>query len=94
MKTTVDFYMFRNAMSNSNFTYEGLSALWEYFEEYENETETELELDPIAFRVEFIEYDNIKEFNNDYETEYNNYNEIEETLVIPIDDERFIIQGF
>ncbi len=81
-------------MSNSNFTYEGLSALWEYFEQYENETETELELDPIAFRVEFMEYDSIEEFNNDYETEYNNYNEIEETLVIPIDDERFIIQGF
>jgi len=94
MKMTVNFEMFRRTMGEEVFSYDGLRTLWNYFEQYEDETGEEIELDPIAFKVEFIEYDNIKDFNNDYGTGYSNYDEITETLVIPIDDERFIIQSF
>jgi hypothetical protein len=58
MKTTVSFYSFRDqftAIRPKNFTYEGLTALWEYLEEYEESTGEELELDDIAICCDFSE---------------------------------------
>ena len=79
----------------NNFSYDGLIALFEWLEQYEEDTETEMELDVIAICCDFSEYDNLKDFQQDYSKEYESIEEIEnETLVIPIDDESFIIQQF
>lgn len=80
----------------NNFSYEGLDALFDWLEEYEDDTGTETEFDPVAICCEFSEYDNLKEFQDDYGEEYETLEDIENnTLLIRIEDEEgFIIQQF
>ena len=49
------------------FTYEGLDALFDHLEEYEESTGEKIEFDPIAICCEFTEYENIEEYNKNYE---------------------------
>ena len=79
----------------TNFSYEGLKALFEWFEEYENDTGEEMELDVIAICCDFSEYESLKEYNEYYDKEYEEIDEIaDDTTLIKIDDERFIIQQY
>ena len=99
MKRTVNVYDFRQAFKdsgrNDNFTYEGLGALFEYFEGLEEDTGEEMGLDVIGICGEFSEYEDLKEFQENYSEEYKTLEDIEErTIVIPIDNKRFIIQDF
>jgi len=98
MKTTVyqhDFWEAFRKICPDNFSYEGLQALFNYFEDYEDQTGEEIELDVIAICCDFTEYESLEEFQGEYGEEYETIEDIENsTLVIPIDDERFIIQVF
>ena len=79
----------------NQFSYEGLKALFEYFEEYEDSTGEELEFDMIGICCDFVEYDSLKEYNDDYGNECEEIDEIADyTSLIKIDDERFIIQQY
>ena len=98
MKQTVNEYQFKEAFQKcrpNNFSYEGLTALFDYLEQYEEETETELELDVIGLCCEFSEYKDLKEFQSEYD-DYETIEEIEEmTPIIKIEGtEGFIIQQF
>ena len=59
MKTTINRYQFERAFADAdrkeNFSYEGLKALFEYFEQYEESTGEEIELDVIAICCEYAE---------------------------------------
>lgn len=58
MKQTVHLDTFRSAFQEirtNNFSYEGLSILFDYFQEYESSTDTEIELDVIAICCEYSE---------------------------------------
>lgn len=60
MKQTItNVYQFRDAFNlcgrGKQFSYEGLASLWEYLEQYEEDTGEELELDVIAFCCDFSE---------------------------------------
>ncbi len=58
MRTTVDFYDFRRAFDAcrpDNFSYEGLSVLFDGLEEFEEDTGEEMELDVIAICCDFAE---------------------------------------
>lgn len=59
MKITVNKYEFRDAFKaaarENNFSYDGLNVLFDYFEEYEESTGEEIELDVIAICCEFSE---------------------------------------
>jgi predicted ArsR family transcriptional regulator len=58
MKQSVNFYSFRDAFKSlrpNNFSYEGLSVLWDYLEQYEEDTGSEVELDVIALCCDFVE---------------------------------------
>ncbi len=58
MKQTVDFYDFKRAFEQcrpDNFSGQGLSALWDYLEQYEADTGEEIELDVIALCCDFSE---------------------------------------
>lgn len=61
MKTTVSRYDFERAFAaadrKENFTYEGLDLLFDYLEEYEENTGEEIELDVIALCCEYSEDD-------------------------------------
>jgi hypothetical protein len=99
MKSTVGFCefcdRFRDMNRNETFSYEGKRALFNWLEEYENETGEEIELDVIALCCEYSEYANIEEFRNDYGEEYENIQDIEDkTIVIPVGSDGFIIQQF
>ena len=103
MKQTIDIYQFRNAFSDynrqNNFTYEGLTALFHWFEELEEDMGAETELDVVAICCDFTEYENLKELQANYGAEgVENYPDMEDienaTVVIPVDDNSFIIQNF
>tara|TARA_R110002126_G_scaffold258901_1_gene401886 strand:+ start:276 stop:575 length:300 start_codon:yes stop_codon:yes gene_type:complete len=85
-----------NAIRSDNFSYDGLTVLYDYFEELENDLGDKIELDVISLCCDFSEYDNLKELNEDYGNKYESLDELaNETLVLPIpDSERFIIHLF
>ena len=104
MKKTVNFSDFCDAFRNHDrqeqFSYEGKRALFDYLENYEEETGQELELDPIAFCCEYTEYENLKELQQDH-PDIESIEKLEDnTQVIPIDEDysegegAFIIQQF
>jgi predicted ArsR family transcriptional regulator len=58
MKQTINVYQFRDAfraIRPNNFSYEGLGVLFEYLEQYEEDTGEEMELDVIAICCDFSE---------------------------------------
>lgn len=69
MKTTVSRYDFERAFVDAdrkeNFSYEGLKALFDYFEDYEEQTAEEIELDVIAICCEYFE-DTAEEIARNY----------------------------
>ena len=98
MKTTVNLWDFEDAFRahdrQNSYTYEGKKALFEYLEQYEEDCNTEIELDIIAICCEYTEYESIQEYNATYDTEHESMDDIDETTVINIDDECFIIQDW
>jgi len=71
MKQTVDFHQFANQFERirpDQFSREALSKLWDYFEEYEDDTQTEMELDVIAICCQFTEQ-HFSVIANDYSIE-------------------------
>ena len=106
MKQIITESQFINAFKSwdtykNQFSYEGLKALFEWFEEYENSTGEEMELDVVAICCDFTEYENLKEFQSEYYDDvagdkFKTIEEIEEeTTVIRIEDsDSFIIQVF
>lgn len=75
----------------NNFTVAGREALFDFLDEQEH-----YELDVIAICCEFTEYENLAAFQAAYNAEdYTTIEDVEnETMVIRIDDESFIIQDF
>jgi len=99
MKTTVNFYQFRDWFEKNrpnNFSYDGLIALWEMIEEYENSTGEEIDYDPVGLCSEYSEYEDIEEFWNDYDKEdYPDEQSImDATYYWAFGHDRFIIQQF
>ena len=89
-----------NEQYKNNFSYEGLSALFDYLEEIEESTGEELEFDPVALCCEFSEYDSLEDLIDYYIVVLPSVvNDIEyfenRTTVIPIEETKgFIIQQF
>jgi hypothetical protein len=78
-----------------NFSRAGLSALYDYFEQLEEDIGNPIELDVIAICCEYSEYESLEEFQKDYGDDYQSIDEIEQvTTVIPVDDSGFIILQF
>lgn len=72
MKQTVNFSQFCDSFSDTykgNFSYEGKRALFDYLENYEEETGTEIELDPVALCCEYSEYDSAFDAMKEYQPE-------------------------
>lgn len=98
MKKTINRYEFVDAFTRmgrkDNFSYEALNALFDYLEELEDDRGIEFELDVIGLCCDWNEYDNIESFNHDYNKEYSSFDEIDDTIVIPVDDNKFIVFAF
>ena len=88
-----DFISAFKSIRPENFSYEGLKALYGYFEELSEDQN--IELDVIAICCDFTEYENLEEFNRDYGQNFSDVEEIfDHTQVIMIDNEKFIIQNY
>jgi hypothetical protein len=100
MINTINKYEFRDAFHKmgrgDQFSYEGLIALFDYLEMLEDDIGEPIELDVIAICCEYTEYENLKEFQDDYGDEYETLESIyNRTALIQVEDtERFIIQQF
>ena len=96
MKDTITQNQFVDEMAKEKhgFSYEGAKALFEHLSQYENDCDHELEFDPIAFRCEYSEYNNLEEVKNDYDFE--NLEDLERnTVVIKVpDSNKLIIQAY
>ena len=60
MKNTLNFHQFHDQFKSirpDDFTYDGLRALFNYLEEYEEGTGEEIEFDAIALTCDYTEYD-------------------------------------
>ncbi len=69
MKQTLDLHGFINEFKNvraDNFSYEGLTALYGYLTELEEDGGQEFEFDPIAWCCEYTEYADLEEIQEDY----------------------------
>jgi len=99
MKLDVNFYRFERAFQDcgrgEQFSYGGLRVLYEYIIQFEEETGEEIVLDAIGLCCEYTEYDNLKEFQDEYGKDYECIEDVEnETILIPINEESFIIANF
>ena len=66
MKTTIHLHDFIHCDALKDFSYGGRVALFEYLEQYEQESGSELDFDPVALRCEFTEFSNLDEVGNYY----------------------------
>jgi hypothetical protein len=64
------------ALTNA-FSYDGLVAMFDYIEDYEQSCGRELEFDPIALRCEFSQYTTIVEAYGNYEDDGEDLTELE-----------------
>ena len=95
MKDTVTEYTFIDEMIKHGFSYEGTKALFDHLEQYEQDSDHELEFDPIAFRCEYDEYESLKEVKENYQDIKSLDDLRNHTTVIEIPDtERLIIQAY
>ena len=99
MKSTVSEHDFTQAFVDmnrgDNFSPDGRVALFDYLEQLEEDIGEEFELDVIALCCEYCEYETLAKYNQCYGTEHESIEEVEnDTTVIPIDDESFIIQAY
>ena len=95
MKDIVTEYTFTDTMIKHGFSYEGTKALFEHLEQYEQDCDHELEFDPIAFRCEFSEYENLKKVQDNY-TDIKDLEDLRNhTTIIEIPNtDRLIIQAY
>lgn len=75
-----------------NFSYEGLKALYEYFDELSEDQN--IELDVIAICCDFTEYKNFEEIKKDYSDIESIDDLLGQTTLIPVGDQGYIVQGF
>ena len=102
MFQSVNLHEFRDAFRiynrTDNFSYEGLEVLFDHIEEIEDSTGEQIELDVIAFCVDFNELD-LDEINQDYQQSFETLEEAEEwlndqTMVAGTTDNSIVFQAF
>ena len=95
MKDTVTEYRFRDEMIKQGFSYDGSTALFEYFEAYEEDTGEQMEFDPVAIRCSFHEYESLKEVQENYKDIETIEDLHDRTTVIKVSStDRLIVEEF
>lgn len=103
MKKTVTKNEFRNefkqAGRENQFTPYALSELYDYIEDYEEDTGAQIELDVIALCCEYVEYENFEELQEDYNDIPEDFEEARDyledrTQVICFEEDCILIQNY
>ena len=94
MKQTVYLEDFRRAFQSTrpnNFSHQGLIALYDYFQNLENDIGEELDLDVIAICCDYSEYKNFQELKKEY-LDFETLEDFQDkTIVIPIENTQGLI---
>lgn len=104
-QTITDDYHFWTWLKQSdsygnNFTLAGAKALQEYLDNLSDELDEDIEFDPIAWCVEYSEYENLADFNQQYFSDnrdgyYKDIDELQDnTTVIELENGGFVMQDF
>ena len=97
MKQTINEFDFKHEFKKirpDNFSDEGLSVLYDYLTQYEEDCDTELEFDPIAYCCEYTEYKNYEELKKDYDVDGFGILELNTTVLKIPNTSGFIIQNY
>lgn len=93
--------MYEGTQYKNNFSPRALSAMFDYFEEYEESTGEPFIVDPVGIAVEFTEisFDRESDYADAPEFDGSNQEEILEyfqdyTTVIPVDEDSFVIADY
>ena len=97
MKQTMNEFDFKNEFKKirpENFSYDGLTVLYDYLIQYEENTDQELEFDPIAYCCEYTEFDSFEDVKKNYDVEDLEHLE-QNTIVLKIpNSEKLIVQNY
>jgi len=86
---------FKKFGREDQFSYAGKGALFDYLNELAEDLGEPIELDVVGICCDFTEYESLEEFNHDYQLDIEDIDDIQDyTIVIRIDEDRFIIQDF
>ena len=97
MKQTMNKFDFKNEFKKirpDNFSYDGLTALYDYLIQYEEDCGTELEFDAIAYCCEYTEYDSFEDVKKNYDVEDLEHLEQNTTVLKIPNTSRLIIQNY
>jgi hypothetical protein len=99
MHVTINRFDFIKAFEDygreTQFSREALFALFDYFEEFEQDIGEDIELDVIGICCDYTEYESLEEFQEQCNDSYKSLEDIEdETTVIRLDNGGFIVQNF
>ena len=78
----------------NQFSYEGLQALFGWYEQLAEESDTEFEFDPIGISCEWTEYDNLKQFQSDYSKDYTCIEDISNETHVIETEHSFLVREF
>ena len=89
-------YFFQSDQYKNSFSYEGLTALYDYLWDLSEDMGEDIEMDYIAFACEYSEYEDFKHFQEDHKNFEGTWVDLqEETTVIKIPHSLgFIIRAF
>jgi len=95
---TVDIHQFRQGFvdyDRNNFSYEGLSALFDMLEEYSGSGGTPLELDIIGLCCDYTEYSDFEEIQKCYScTQLDDIEDLHDHTIVVEFEGGIIIQNF
>ena len=97
MKQTMSEFDFKNEFKKirpKNFSYDGLTVLYDHLTQYEQDTDQELEFDPIAFCCEYTEFDSFEDAKKNYDVEDLEHLEQNTTVLKIPNSEKLIVQNY
>lgn len=101
MKKTISYSNFVDEFlahgRKDQFSYDGKRALFDYLEQLESDLVEEIELDVVALCCEYTEFEDINEYNSQYNQEFASIDELEDaglTTVIRVGNNGLIIQDY
>ena len=97
MKQTMNEFDFKNEFKKirpNNFSYDGLTALYNHLIKYEENTEQELEFDPIAYCCEYTEFDSFEDVKKNYDVETLEKLQDKTTVLKIPNSEKLVIQNY
>jgi len=97
MKQTMNEFDFKNEFKKirpDNFSYDGLTALYDYLIQYEENCDTELEFDPIAYCCEYTEFDSFEDVKKNYDVETLEKLQDKTTVLKIPNSEKLVIQNY